>query len=426
MRLIFIFLASFFISHFSVAMAAERALMVEVSGTINPASAKHIQDNLERAQSEKFSAFILKIDTPGGLLSSTRDIVTDISNSSIPVIAFVGPSGSRATSAGALILLSSHFVGMAPGTHMGAAHPVGADGGDIEGDMGKKATQDTAAFARSQALLRGRDLSIATSIVTESLSLSAQEAFEKKIADVIAADLPQLLGELHSRTVQVKGRNTVTFPLIQISDVELVPMSWHVKALHFLADPSISTMLISLGAAAIFAEISSGFTLLVPGAVGIFALILGFTGLSTLPIQTGALFLMAFGVVLLVAEIFIVSFGALFVAGLACFVAGAAFIIEPGAADISVPFSLLFSLVASMAFCGGLLLYMFRREKFVKSTELAPEEGDNVVIKTLDQTGQSGLAEFQGELWQFKSNTRFEKGSQAMVERRQGLTIFLK
>ncbi|RYZ95392.1 MAG: nodulation protein NfeD, partial [Proteobacteria bacterium] len=170
--------------------------MIEVSGSINPGSAAYILDSLKAAEVAKAQGLILRLNTPGGLLSSTRDIIQGFSSATVPVIVFISPGGASATSAGALITISAHVAAMSPGTNIGAAHPVGSGGEDVKGVMGEKVTNDTAALARAQATLRGRDPQTAALIVTKSESFSPEEALKKRAIDFLAPGLDSLLKQL--------------------------------------------------------------------------------------------------------------------------------------------------------------------------------------------------------------------------------------
>lgn len=403
---------------------ASKAALIEVDGTINPASAQFIKESLSKAKSEGHSFLVLVLNTPGGLLTSTRDIIADISNSSLPVVTYVAPSGARATSAGALIAIASHLTVLAPGTHMGAAHPVGGGGEDIEGEMGKKATSDTAALARTQAVLRGRNPATAERIVTESLSLSADEALKEKMAEVIAPSLDDLLRSVAGREIRLKGTDVVKIQAVDASQVQRFEMTLPLRALHFISDPNISALLIGIGGLAIYTEVSSGFSLGIPGIVGAILLILGFTSLSMLPIQTGALLMMLFGFGLLIAEVFITSFGLLFVAGAACVVAGALFLIEPGAADIQISLSIIVPFLLGLLTVAALIGYQMKKKRHAANASTV-DAGSLAQVKSVEAGGRGGYALVNGELWRFESDVPLQEGEQARVVRSDGLKIIL-
>lgn len=403
-----------------VAFAAGPMQLIEVNGSINPGSASYIVESIQRAEAEQAEALILRLNTPGGLLSSTRDIIQGISSSKIPVITYISPGGASATSAGALITIASHVAVMAPGTNIGAAHPVGGQGEEVKGPMGEKVTNDTAALARSQAELRGRNPETAARIVTKSESFSPDEALKARVIDFIAADQATLLAQLKGRKVKTAAGE------IQLQ-AEAQPiareMNLKQKFLHLIADPNISTMLIALGGLAIYGEISSGFTLLVPGIFGLFCLLLGFVSLQTLPVNVGGALLFALGFALLVAEAFVTSYGLLTVAALAALFLGGLFLMDPSTTDMRVSLSLLIPMVGSIAAIMAIIGFMLYREKKGLGTQ------DQVIgakAKVATSQGQSGTAYVNGELWSFDSEESLQPGDEALVTALKSMRLQLK
>ena len=303
--------------------------MVELQGSINPGSAAYILESLQAAQGARADLFVIRLDTPGGLLASTRSIIQGISESPVPVAVWVSPSGASATSAGALIALSAHVILMQNGTNLGAAHPVGGGGEDIKGVMGVKVTNDTAALARSQAALHGRNVEAAEQIVTMSRSFAPSEAVAAHVADFIADDLGAVLKVLSGKTYKVGSPpHDVTLHLAS-PEITRHSMTSRQRFLHFISDPNVSTVLLSLGGLAMWAEVSSGFGSVAAGVVGVFCFVLGFMSLQTLPVNTGGVILLCMGFALLVLEGFVVSHGLLTVAALASIFTGGLFLIDP-------------------------------------------------------------------------------------------------
>lgn len=399
---------------------------IEVEGSINPGSADFIVESIAAAEAEKSQGLILRLNTPGGLLSSTRDIIQSINSSKIPVVVFVAPGGASATSAGALIAISSHVSAMAPGTNLGAAHPVGSGGEEVKGPMGDKVTNDTAALARSQASLRGRSPEAAERIVTKSESFSAEEAVKGKVVDLIALDLPSLLKGLEGRSVKV-GDQMLKLTAVTPSEVVTREMNLKQKFLHLIADPNISALLIALGGLAIYAEISSGFSTLVPGIFGLFCLLLGFVSLQTLPLNVGGALLMGLGLSLLAAEAFVVSYGLLTIAGLTALFLGGLFLIDPATTDMRVSLNLLIPLMSGIALVMAGMLYILYRDGKSGSTE----SGDQIVgavarVAVVDADKLHGTAYANGELWSYDSEEPLQPGDEAFVESLQGMRIRLK
>jgi membrane-bound serine protease (ClpP class) len=402
--------------------------LIEVRGTINPGSASYILETIKTAEAEQAEGVILRLDTPGGLLSSTREIIQGISQSAVPFIVFVSPGGASATSAGALITLSAHVAAMAPGTIIGAAHPVGQGGEEVKGPMGDKVTNDTAALARSQAALRGRNEETAALIVTKSQSYSPTEAVKSGAVDFVAADLNELLTKMHGRKVTVENpRREVTIQSAgeKAEGLALTEMNLRQKFLHLIADPNISTMLLALGALAVYVEVSSGFSLVIPGIVGVFCVLLGAISLQMLPINVGGALLFALGFLLLAAEIWVTSFGLLTVAALVCLFLGGLFLIDPSAGTMQVSLGLLIPLVASMAVIMGMIGYMIARDR----RGLAA--GDSLVglrgrVKRVEGDGRSGVARVNGELWNIESDETLQTGDEVLVTEVDGMRLRVK
>lgn len=383
--------------------AAAPVQMVEVRGTINPGSASYILESLALAEAEKAEAFVLRLDTPGGLLASTRTIAQGISDSTVPVIVWISPGGASATSAGALITMASHVAVMAPGTNIGAAHPVGGGGEDVKGAMGEKVTNDTAAFARSLAAMRGRDPANAELIVTKSKSFTAKEAVDGKVVDYIAGDLESLLEQANGRKVQLeRPKREATIKLGKLAAAEIFRREMNLKQrfIHLIADPNVSAMLLALAGLAMWAEVSSGFSAIAPGVIAVFAFVLGMVSLQTLPINVGGAILLALGFVLLVLEAFVTSYGLLAVGALVCLFLGGLFLIDPASGSMQVSISLLVAMVAGM---GSVILaigWMLSREK------QRPVKDDPVIdaeakVVTIEAGGLHGTALVNGEIWTF-------------------------
>lgn len=397
---------------------------ITIDGTINPGSSDYLKTSIARAEANKATALIVELNTPGGLLSSTREIIQTMAKSKVPVVMYVTPGGASATSAGAIISIASHFAVMAPGTNIGAAHPVAGAGKDIEGDMGKKVTNDTAALVRSQATLHGRNAELAEKLVTESSSLSEEEAVKKKIVEAIAQDKQELVKILNGRTLIVAGEK-VTMNT-EGAKLQFIPMSTAQGFLHVIANPNISTILMALGGLAIYTEVSSGFSLIFPGAIGVILMVLAFISLQTLPINVGAVLLFLLGFVFIVAEAFITSFGLLSVLGLGSIVLGALFMIDPAGGNIAVSMNVLIPIVGSVGFILILLAYMFARDKSAKEDSFAVHEGSKGKVRNLKVGDREGQASIDGEIWHVRSEETLKVGDSVVVTGKDGLTLIVK
>jgi membrane-bound serine protease (ClpP class) len=309
------------------ARAAPEIRTVHLAGVINPVTAGFVTAELARANAGAAGAFLLELDTPGGLDTAMREIIQALLGSRVPTIVYVYPAGARAASAGALITLAADFAAMAPGTNIGAAHPVaiGIGGGEKEGPMAEKALNDAVAYARSLAQQRGRNVEWAERMVRESLSTSAVEALELKVIDLVAADEAALLEGLHGRRFLRDGR-----PLaLETRDAVLVrsEMGWRQKILNTISNPNVAYLLLMLGILGIFFEISQPGVIL-PGALGGIALLLAFFAFQTLPVNYAGVLLILLAIVLFILEIKVTSFGMLTVGGLIALILGSLMLID--------------------------------------------------------------------------------------------------
>jgi membrane-bound serine protease (ClpP class) len=356
-------------SGFAAPEAPGAVWVARVDGAIGPASAAYVQRALLRATEHGAAAFVLEMDTPGGLDTAMREIIKAILGSSVPVVAYVAPSGARAASAGTYILYASHVAAMAPGTNLGAATPVaiggpgeaaphpGASGASAPAStdtMAAKRTHDAAAYIRSLAQLRARNAEWAERAVREAVSLSADEAKAQHVIDLVAADLPELLKKLHGRSVRVADARTVTLATAKAAIVPAEP-DWRDKLLFAVSDPGIALMLMMVGVYGLLFEFSNP-GLVLPGVVGALALLLGVFGLQMLPINLVGLALLLLGLVFFIAEAFVPSYGALGIGGVAAFAFGALLLVETDVPGFGVPVSLVAALaLGSFAFIVGVV-----------------------------------------------------------------------
>lgn len=292
---------------------------VTISGPITPGAAALLEHAITVAEAGEAAALIVQIDTPGGLISTTRNMVNAIAESRVPVVGYVGPTGASATSAGAFILLATHVAVMNDGTNVGASSPVAGDGSDIEGTMGKKVMNDSRAFMRSIATTRGRNADLAETFVSEAESLTAQEAAEQNIIDFTVPQFSQLLPALHGYTFEFRGEQQT----LQIANSEIRAIQPRLldRLLSIVAQPQIAHLLLSLGMLAIYFEMMSP-GIAIPGVIGSIAIILGLIGVQALPVNVGFLLLLFLGAILMIAELFVAGFGVLGIGGAAAFILG--------------------------------------------------------------------------------------------------------
>jgi membrane-bound serine protease (ClpP class) len=303
------------------AQASSSILVVTVDGVITPVIADHVRETLNRAETEGHQALLVEIDTPGGLDTSMRDIIQSFLNARVPVIVHVAPQGARAASAGALITLSSHVAAMAPGTSIGAATPIGGQGGE---DLAQKIIEDAASYAESIAEERGRNVDFAIDAVREGTSIAANEALETDVIDLIARDRGELLRQLDGRAVQLAPGSTVTLQTAGVEVVE-VELGFARSILQWLADPNIAFLFISIGTLAIIYELANP-GIGAGGITGAILLLLAFTALSVLPVNAAGAILLVLAGALFVAELFVPGIGVLAAGGTAALVLGGLFL----------------------------------------------------------------------------------------------------
>lgn len=300
--------------------------VVQIDGTINPATADYLSTSISQAEKADSKLLVLELNTPGGLLPSTQTMVELLLNSKIPTVVYVTPSGGGAVSAGVFITLAGHFAVMAPGTRIGAAHPVTGTGDDISGDMRTKVENDAVKQLQAICEQRGRNFTWAEKAVRESVSASDREALQEKVIDFIAVDRAKLLAELEGRTVNIKGQ-TLTLTHLSESPQQVIQMSFKQSVINVLSDPNIAILL------GLCALLGIGLELyhpggIVPGVVGVICLVLALTAAQVLPINYGGLALLLLGVIFFVVELFMPTFGVWGIAGVICLVLGSIYLID--------------------------------------------------------------------------------------------------
>ncbi len=411
--------------------AAPRVLMCPVEGSIDAGSADYLQACVREAENRRADALLVVLDTPGGALESTRQIVSAFLRSEVPVLVWVGPPGARAGSAGVFVTLASHVAGMAPATNIGAAAPVmgptGADPEQAGGEtMAEKVKNDTVAFARSLAELRGRNAEWAASAVAESASISANEALEKKVIEVIAPTPEAFLDQVSGRSVKLDEDRTVTLNTREATLEELRP-TLRQNVLHWLANPSLAYLLFLVGILGIAMELSNP-GLIVPGVVGVICFLLALVAMSALPIQTGAVALLVVGVGLIVAEFFVTS-GLLAVAGIILLGLGGVLLVDRFDPDWFVEPSYrvpLRVLLPTTAVLGGMAAFVvWRAAQGRKRPQLGGDIGmlgeAGRALTAIDHEG--GQVFVHGEIWSARADKPIAENAHVRVVQVDGLTV---
>ena len=429
--------------------SAPMVVVLNVDGAISPGTADYVVRGLKSAAAEQAQLVVLKMDTPGGLDMAMRQIIKQIIASPVPVAAFVAPDGARAASAGTYILYASHVAAMAPATNLGAATPIaiglGGIGGQPEqgekdkkdGGQGKSRTSspaggemaapdtamehkqinDAAAYIRSLAQMRGRNIEWAEQAVRQAVSLTASEALKLKVIDVIASDVPDLLRQLDGKKVNVLGlERTLDMTGAHIVSVE---PDWRSRILAVIADPSIAYLLMLAGISGLFFEFSNpGFVL--PGVVGAISLLLAMFAFQMLPVNYAGLGLIVLGLAFMIAEVFMPSF-VLGIGGVIAFVIGSVMLIDTGIPGYGVPLILIVPIgIVSALFIfvvAGMALKARRRPVVSGREELIGSSGE--VLEDFD--GKDGWARVHGETWRIRSKQPLGRGQKIRVVRMDGL-----
>jgi membrane-bound serine protease (ClpP class) len=411
---------------------APTVLVAEIRGTINPATSSYLKDAIHRAEKMKAQALVVELDTPGGLVQSVREMAQSVDDAVVPVIVYVGPAGASATSAGALLMLSSHVAAMAPGTNIGAAHPVGAQGEEVKGAAGEKAVNDVKAFSRGLAELRGRNVKLAEEVVSKSTSMTSEEALKKKFIDVSASTRAELLNKIDGRKVKLKS-GTVE---LKTAGAQIVQkeMSLGQKLLHYVAHPNIAAILMSLGLLLIYIELNNpGIT--VAGIGGGLCLILAFMAFQVLPIQVGGVVLLVLGMLLLLLEPFVATGGILAGGGVVAFILGLVWFVDPERTDLRVSTMVLVATGVSLAFGAAVIGYAalnMRKlsEKVLRDLGGSGQKsgllGYQAVIAEVGVDPHRAIAHIRGETWSVVSKDELTKGQKVEVIDVEGLKATVK
>ncbi|GGI87329.1 NfeD family protein [Legionella impletisoli] len=406
---------------------AAHVLKIPVSGGIGPATADYLIRGIEKGQ--KANLILIQLDTPGGLIKSTRQIVQAILSSRTPVVTYVAPSGARAASAGTFILYASTIAAMAPGTHLGAASPVDLMGGGEEQKekkdqsvMGKKMTNDAVAYIRSLAQLRGRNADFAEKAVLEAATLTGEEALKGGVIDVIARNTNTLLAQLNGKMVMQDGREIKLN--LKKPEIETLKPDWRTRLLFVITDPTIAYMLLLLGIYGIFFElVNPGFV--APGVIGAVALVIALYALQLLPVNYAGLALIILGIIFIVAEAFAPSFGAFGLGGTIAFIVGSILLIDTEQQTYQIAWSAIWAMAAA-----NIIVFVVLLGMAIKARREPVHHGTKALIgakgRTLETIDPEGQAVIRGEIWRVQSQQPIPADKSIEIIDADGLTLKAK
>lgn len=394
--------------------------IARVHDAIGPVSARFMADAIERAEAEKAECVLFELDTPGGLDDSMRLVIKRMLGAQVPVVVYVAPAGARAASAGAFITLAAHVAAMAPNTVIGAAHPVSVGGEAMETNMSAKVENDAAALIRSLAEKRGRNVDWADSAVRQSVSLSETEALAKKVIDLVAPSLDALVKDLDGRVVQINGAPR-TIRTVNAICLE-TQMTWRDRFLAFISNPNVAYLLFMLGLLGIYFELSNPGAIL-PGTVGVIAIILALFAFQTMPINIAGIALMLLAVILFILEAKIVSNGVLFLGGLVSMVIGSLMLIDAPDPALRVSLQVIFGAVAVtgafFAVGAWLSAVALLRRPFSGAPGLVGLEGD--ARSAINAEG--GCAFVAGAHWNARADREIPAGTRVRILEVTGMTL---
>jgi membrane-bound serine protease (ClpP class) len=398
-------------------------MVVTVNGVINPVAAEFVTKNIQDANAAQVEAFIIELDTPGGLDTSMRDIIKAMIGSEVPIVVFVSPGGGRAASAGAFITIAAHIAAMAPQTNIGAAHPVGV-GEKMDKTMAEKAVNDAAAYIKSLAEKQGRNAQWAEDAVRKSISATEEEALEKGVIDLVTANLNTLLEDIDGMTIKTAAdeENVLNTKGAVVTRLE---MSLRHKILDVISNPNVAYILMMLGFYGLFFELTNPGAIF-PGVVGGICLILAFYAFQTLPVNYAGLLLILLGIVLFILEINVTSYGALTIGGIIAMVLGSLMLFEEAGPFLKLslytilPAVLLTALFFTIVL--GLAWKAYRRKPSTGIEGMVGLKGK----AASDITADGGTVKVHGEIWSAVSDETIMKDEKLVVDAVEGLKLKVK
>ena len=417
-----LFLALLIFLFFVSTSFAGRVYLLRVDSAITPATANFIIFGISKAQKEGAQTLIIELDTPGGLVESTREIVKAMLDSEVPIIVYVSPSGARAASAGAFIVLASHLAGMAPGTHVGAAHPVELSGRADQKVM-EKIANDLAAYAKNLAELRKRDQKFAEEMVKKSVSITEKEALQRGVVEIVAEDLLKLLESANGRKIKVKNKEIE----LRLKPVEIIRIEEDLKTRIFkvLTNPNLIYFLLMLGLLGLYLEFSHPGAIL-PGVIGAICLILALFGLSILPVNYAGLALILLAGLLFFLETQIPSHGLLAIGGIVSLFLGSLLLFGDNPPWLKVYQPLLYTAVVTFSLIFGGIAYLV-----IKTQKKKPVSGEFTLIgktgRVIEEVSPRGGKVFiLGEIWSATSSEVIPQGEEVFVVGKEGFKLKVK
>jgi len=409
------------------AAAPPAVYLAEVDGIIHPVAAEYLRGAIQQADAAGAALLVITLHTPGGLVDSTRDINSAMIAAKTPIAVFVGPAGTRAASAGFLITIAADVAAMAPGTHIGAAHPVTGDGQKVDDVVAKKMTSDVAGYARTLATQRKRNVKLVEEAVTESRTYTEQEAVDAKppLIDLVANDVPDLLKKLDGRSVtRFDGRTEVLHTAG--ASTHVVSMTWSQRVLSVLAHPQIAYLLLMLGTLGLTIELWSPGAIL-PGVAGGLCLLLAFFALSVLPVSSAGVLLILFGLALLIIEVKVTSYGLLAVGGIVSLLLGSMMLIDSPLPELQIGLKLILPVTLTLA---GILLFLVQLA--VTSQRSRPVTGDAGMVDEVGtaltpiEPGGIGRVQTHGEIWTATASEPVHEGAAVRVTAVKGLLLTVR
>ena len=399
----------------------------EVENIIHPVSAEFMIGAIDQADQASANLLVFTLRTPGGLVDSTRDIVTRMLSAKTPIAVFVGPSGARAASAGFVLTIAADVAAMAPGTHIGAAHPVSGGGEQMDETMAQKAASDMAAYVRTLASGRERNVALSEEAVNESRAFTDQEALnaDPPLIDLIATDLNDLLLQLDGRTIRRFDGTTLQ---LETANAEIVPleMSFRQRVLSSIANPNIAYLLLSLGMLGLTVELWSPGAIF-PGVVGGVCLLLAFFALQMLPVNYAGVLLLMLGLMMLILEIYVVSFGVLTLGGIISMIFGSLMLIDSTAPELQLNFGLILPVlggfIAIAVFLVRLAVSAQRQAAFTGEQGMLRQTGTALAAIASGETGQVSA---HGEIWSARAEEPIREQARVRIVGVDGLTLVVR
>lgn len=395
-------------------------IQIDIDRVVHPLTAEIVADGVKEAESRGAAAVLIRLNTPGGLVTATEEIMQTILGSEVPIVTYVSPSGGKAASAGFMILVAGDVAAMAPGTNTGAAHPVLLGGGEMDPVMKQKVENDSAARMRAVAEARGRNAELAEEAVINSRAFTEEEALEENLIDLVSADTDALLAALDGRTI-VRFDGSETMLELDGVTVETVPLSYRQKILLPLTDPGLALIVLVLGALGVYIEFTNP-GLILPGVAGGVLVLVGLMALALLPINWAGAGLIAFGVACLVLEAFVVSHGILSVGGIVAMALGIVMLVDTEVPELSIGWGVAVAIVMPFALITGFLLQLavrsFRYKVATGSEALVGEVGQARTV-----IGEDGSVFIHGELWNATASRPIETGAKVRIVEVEGLRL---